>query len=101
MAVGMVGPRRGPLRPVESRRELARGRRPGRPGLLSFVVVFAVYACLAFRAWDGEDAFGPLNWYTSLFWSLRPFHPRSVWSVSCPTRGVGASTPRHRRRRSG
>jgi beta-1,4-mannosyltransferase len=70
MAVGMVGPRRGPLRPVESRRELARGRRPGRPGLLSFVVVFAVYACLAFRAWDGEDAFGPLNWYTSLFWSL-------------------------------
>jgi cellulose synthase/poly-beta-1,6-N-acetylglucosamine synthase-like glycosyltransferase len=35
-----------------------------------FFVVFGLYACLGWLAWDEEDSAGPLNWYTSIFWSL-------------------------------
>ena len=57
-------------RPVGPNQGFAPSRAPEHPGIACLVVVFCLYACLAWRAWAREVRVGPLNWYTSVLWSL-------------------------------
>ncbi|MDH2414457.1 glycosyltransferase family 2 protein [Nocardioides sp. CER19] len=70
MAVRTTQQQRDRFRSAGPKQELEPVRRLERPGLACFVVVFCLYACLAWRAWEPEESAGPLNWYTSFFWSL-------------------------------
>ncbi len=63
-----VPPRR-PADPADPAVAVSR-RGPGPPGLTCLVVVFVLYVCLAWNAWQQQDEVGPLNWYTSVVWSV-------------------------------
>jgi len=54
---------------VPRTRSLA-GRAHAPTGLICFFVVFALYGWLAWRGWEQHHSFGPLNWYTSILWTL-------------------------------
>lgn len=70
MAVRTTHQRRDRSGSVGATQEFGPVRRLERPGLACFVVVFCLYVCLAWRAWEPEEGAGPLNWYTSFFWSV-------------------------------
>ena len=70
MAVRMALHRRDRSRAVGSNQASAPEHGLERPGVACFVVVFCLYACLAWRAWEREEGVGALNWYTSFFWTL-------------------------------
>ena len=68
---------------VDSVSHVSRRRDPGIPrprsfaacvnaptGLICFLVVFLLYGWLAWRGWEQHHSFGPLNWYTSMMWTL-------------------------------
>lgn len=62
----------------------------GPPGLTCFVVVFVLYGWLAWAGWQQREVAGPLNWYTSVMWSL------PVVTSSLGLTGVLCATSRRR-----
>jgi glycosyl transferase family 2 len=46
------------------------GRAHAPTGLICFLVVFVLSGWLAWRGWEQHHSFGPLNWYTSILWTL-------------------------------
>ena len=89
-AVGHVSRRRGSGLPRT--RSLA-GRAHASTGLICFVVVYLLYGWLAWRGWGQHHSFGPLNWYTSVVWTL-PVLSSSLGLVgvlwTAPRAGVSA-----------
>lgn len=66
------------------------GRGLGPPGLSCLVVVFGLYMWLVWNAWRQQDALGPLDWYTSVVWSL------PVVTSLLGLAGIGSTTRRRR-----